>query len=145
MPPPPARSSLRRTSPSRYSCPFSQLRGPGVTPGPPFDRLALHRLDQPDHVSLGVVEHADRGALRDVHRTHDPRPAEALGLLQPRLDIVDGDVERHPAVASLLRGTDPTPDPYPLVEVALARDHPVVHRIVGVDLPPEQIRVEALE
>src|SRR5205814_1203199 len=105
------------------------------------DALHLLAFDEPDQMALGVIEEPDRGPLRHFHRAHDPRAAEALRLLQPLLDILDRDVEGHPSVAALLCRAHAAADADSLVEILLPLDHAVLHRVVRVDLPPEELGI----
>ena len=96
-------------------------------------------------MALGVVEEPDRQPVHDLHGPHDARSAEALGLLQAGLDVVDLDVEGDVALALLPRA-DSAADPDAVgVGVPIARHEAVVHRVVRVDLPTEHVRVEALK
>lgn len=73
-------------------------------------------------------------------------PPQALRRGQRRLDVGDGDVEGDVAGIALGPLSDPTSDADPVLgDVAVARHEPVVHRVVGVDLPPEELRVERLQ
>ena len=105
-------------------------------------------LDEADHVALGVREQGDRDPdARNLVGAHHPRAAEALGLLQRLLDVVDLDVERDVALIALGRGADAAADPDAVgVRVAVARDDRVVRRPDRVaELPPEQLRVVAAQ
>src|SRR5205823_2211169 len=76
--------------------------------------------------------------FHDLLRAHHPRPPEAFRLRQSSLHIGYPDVEGHVTGIALWTHTDAAAD-----SGAVAAGHdPVVHRIVGVDLPPEQVRVE---
>src|SRR5439155_15780091 len=56
-------------------------------------------LDQPDQMALGVLEVAQHDAHPgNLVGTHQPRPAEALGLGEPRLDVGHLDVEHDVAL-----------------------------------------------
>src|SRR5918994_7711113 len=131
--------------------PHPAMKRPPGQRGPPLRRLLarsalLGGLDDADQVPLGVVEEADLGAVRHLVRTHHPRPAEALGLGERGLDVGNLDVEGDVAVVSLRPGSDAAPDPDPVgVDVPLALHDSVFHRVVGVDLPPEEAGVEALK
>src|SRR5436190_10218301 len=103
-------------------------------------------LDDADNVALGIVEQSDLDPLRHAFGPHDPRPAEALGLGERRLDVGDLDVEGDVAGVALRSHPDAAADPDAVgVEVALPLDDPVVHRVVRVELPSEQVRVVGAE
>jgi hypothetical protein len=64
----------------------------------------------------------------------------------PSLHVGDLDVEGHVAGVPLRPRADATADPDAVsVGVPVALNCPVVHRVVGVDFPAEQLRVVALE
>src|SRR5262249_6979645 len=101
--------------------------------------LVLLVLDDPDHVALGVREQPERDHLHLGHG-HDRLPAQLLGLVQHRLRIVRGDVERD-VILSVGRLADARADA-PAIGVV----RPVRH-VAGnlLDLPAEEIPVEALQ
>src|SRR5215207_1292063 len=107
------------------------------------------RLDHADHVTLGV----DEQAYLDIHlgnlvRAHHPRPPEALGLSERRLDVVNRDVERDVAVVSLRGGPDAAGDSVPVDAGVLGvdLDDRVVRRTEWVaELPAEQFREVAAQ
>src|SRR5215208_1167781 len=128
-------------------CPLVTQAGVALRPLPRVRRPArlLLALDQPDQVPLRVAEQGDLHLVHDLLGPEHAGGAQALGLLERLLDVVNRDVEGDVPVGALRSGTDPTADPDVAVRVALTTDHPVVHRVVGVDLPSEQVRVEAME
>src|SRR6185437_5501901 len=71
----------------------------------------------------------------------------ALGLLQRLLDVGHGDVEGDVPAVALRALADAAADAHVAVGglVVLAVDHPVVHRVVAVDLPAEQLAVVLLQ
>src|SRR5712691_2060450 len=104
------------------------------------------RLDDADHVTLGVVEETDHDHVHRLLRAHDARPAEALGLRERSLDVGHQDVEGDVAWISVRPLSDAAADSDAFRgDVAFARHHPVLHRVVSVDLPPEQLGVVALQ
>jgi hypothetical protein len=120
--------------------------------GPPRGALRVSRgpllLDDADDVTLGVGEQSYRDAyLRNLIRTHHPRPAEALRLRQRGFDVGDLDVEGDVAVVALGRAPDAAPDPNPVgVRIPVTRDDRVVGRPDRVaELPAEQLRVVAAQ
>jgi hypothetical protein len=97
-------------------------------------------------VALGIVEEADLDALHRLVRAHHPRPAEALGLRERRLDVGDLDVEGDVAGIPLRARSDAAADSHAVrVGVPLALHDPVLHRVARVDLPPEELGVVTLE
>src|SRR5215217_8485575 len=97
-------------------------------------------LDEGHKMALGVGEHRDARAVRQVHRLHHPAPPETLDLAQSRLEVPDLHVEGDVALASFRGRADAA------VDAALyAR---VGHRVVGArrqHLPVKGVPVEALE
>src|SRR5207245_5899381 len=111
-----------------------------------FRNTALGGPHYPDEVPLGVVEEPDLDLIADLLGSHHARAAEALGLGERCLHVVDADVEGDVAVVALRRGADAAADADSVrAHVGGAIDDPIVHRVVGVDLPPEQLRVVAAE
>src|SRR6185295_6185451 len=106
--------------------------------------LVLH---DPDEVALRVGELAQHDHPHDVLGAHHALPAEALGLLQRFLDVGHGDVEGDVPAVALRALADAAADADVAVGglVVLAVDHPVVHRVVAVDLPAEQLAVVLLQ
>src|SRR3954452_12427378 len=97
-------------------------------------------------MTLGILELAELDHVHDRLRPHDPGAAEALRLLERLFDVVDRDVEGHVPLVTLGPAGDAAADPRAVRRlVPLPRDHAVAHRIVGVDLPPEELRVVAPE
>src|SRR4051794_22317077 len=82
---------------------------------------------------------ADRRAVRHCHRAEYPRATQALGLRKPCLDVVDADVEHRVAGLALRGGADAAGD------LVAEGDHAVVHLVVGIDLPAEQVAEETLQ
>jgi 6-phosphogluconolactonase (cycloisomerase 2 family) len=122
---------VRRATPN----PAAALRAP-----------ALRRLKQPDQVPLRIGELPQRDALHDRLGAHRAPAAEALGLGERLLDVGHLDVEGHVAPVAVGPLPDPAGDPDAVGGyVVLALDEAVVHRIVGVGLPAEQLRVVAPE
>src|SRR2546421_5066670 len=121
--------------------------GTGARVAPAPDPVAsLHPLHNADHVALGIRELAQRDLAHDVLGAHDPLAAEALGLLQRLLDVRHLDVEGDVAFVAVGPLPDAAADPDAVAaRVALARDHPVLHRVVGLDLPAEELGVVAPE
>src|SRR5207302_473543 len=77
---------------------------------------------------------------------HHPLAAQALGLLKRGLDIGHLNIEGDVAVVALHAAADAAADSGAFgIDIALARDHPVLHRVVGVDLPSEQLPVIRLK
>ena len=76
-----------------------------------------------------------------------PFATELVGLGQRRLDIGNLDVEGDVALVALGHvAGDAAADPDPiLAQVLLPIDRAVVHRVVGVDLPAEQLGVVAVK
>ena len=85
--------------------------------------------------------------LRVLFGTHSTRPAEALGLLERRLDVRNADVEDHVALVAH-PSADAAGNPGP-VAGRVAVHEPVVSRLgdrlsdrgVRVELPSEQVAV----
>src|SRR5947209_17044528 len=108
-----------------------------------FGSSALRRLDDADQVPLWVVEKADLDLFHDLLRTHHPRPAEALCLRQRGLHVGDPVVEGDVTRIALRPSSDAATNSGALATVAV--NHPVVHRVIGVDLPSEQVGVKGLQ
>src|SRR2546423_1868466 len=173
LPPPPSspssparrgprpRRPARRRPRARGSCGWSSLRVrvPWMSPAGAlvyvYARAAacLTRrdslgpgLDDADDVALGVGELTDLEALHHLLRSHQPGAPEALGLGERRLDVRDLDVDRDVPVVAFRASGDAATDPHAVgIDVVLAGDDAVVHRVARVDLPAEQLRVVALE
>src|SRR5262245_28061917 len=98
------------------------------------------RLEGRDHRALRVADNQDLADLGDVNRAVEDGPAGPLSALAGRVQIVDDDV------AEPVRGCTPLGLAEPAVLRALRRDHRVVHlaRLPHLDVPAEQLRVEAL-
>src|SRR5215216_2413622 len=108
--------------------------------------LLRRGLDDTDQMAFGVVEEPDLDLLHDLVRAHHPRPAQALRLRERGLDVRHLDVEGDVAVVPLRRRAHAAADPGAVgVRVPLTLHDPVVHRVVGVEFPPEQLRVVAPE
>src|SRR5205085_4189582 len=101
--------------------------------------LVLLVLDDPDGVALGVREQPERDHLHLGHG-HDGLPAELLRLVEHGLRVIRGDVERD-VILTVRRLADTRAD-----TSALRVVRPVRH-VTGdlLDLPAEQVSVEALE
>src|SRR3954454_22352007 len=107
---------------------------------------AIALLDQADPVAFRVLEVPEQRPAGDLLGTVEPAAAELLGLLHGRLDVVDLDVERHAAVGGLHAAHDAATDADAIGAVVVrVADDAVAHRVVGVDLPPEEITEELLE
>src|SRR3954454_18378276 len=100
--------------------------------------LPLHP-HQPDLVPLRVGEERDL-AVRDVHRAHRALAAERLRLRQRGLDVVDLDVEGDVTRIALGRLADAAGD-----AAVLRFDGRIRHFGHVGQLPPEELRVEALQ
>src|SRR6266700_4921373 len=100
--------------------------------------LALHPLNQAHAVARGVREDRQRGTAWDIHWGLNSLPAELLRLVLCGLQVLDLRVDSVPTLVVL---------GYPAADTALAVRvyHPVVHRVVRIDVPIEQISVEAPE
>src|SRR5829696_656352 len=97
-------------------------------------------LDEAHKMALGVGEHRDARAVRQVHRLHHPAPTETLDLAQRRLEVPDLHVESDVPLASFRRRADAAVD--------AALNSGVCHRVVwarGLHLPVEGVPVEGLE
>src|SRR5436190_1474823 len=92
-------------------------------------------------MAFRVGEVGDRRAVRDFHRAEDPLSAQGLGLLEGRFDVFDAHVEHRVAVPVALRRRADAACHVAAADVG----HPVVHRVVGVDLPAEELAEEALQ
>src|SRR5215210_9384799 len=117
----------------------SQRSPPRARPSP-----GLHSVfDEADHVALGIAELAELDHVHDLLRAHDPLATEALGLGEGCLDVGNRDVEGDVAFVAGRPAGDAAADARIAVgrEVAVARHHPVVHLVVGVDLPVEELGV----
>ncbi len=99
----------------------------------------IHPADEPDHVALRVGEHRNGGPARDVHGLHELRAAQGHRLVQTSLQVVALDVDRHERLAILAR-SDAAADARGDVP-----DHPGVLRVVGIDLPTEEVGVVLLQ
>jgi len=92
---------------------------------------------------LGIEALPEHERAHDRLRPEHPRPTEALGPGQRRLDVGHLDVERDVAAVALRAAGDPPADADAVaVEVAVALHQAVAHVVVGVDLPVEQLTVE---
>ena len=114
------------------SGPLAPRSGERVRERGPRPPLAL---DQPDDVALGIAElrhddHADVGARHQRLRAHRRRLVERVG------DARHLHVERR--ARRVHRGADAAADR----SGAGGRDHPVVLRVVRVDVPAEQVAEE---
>src|SRR4051794_17861442 len=132
-----SRSTARNTYARAGARVLVNLTEPDALPA----RQALHTADEPDEVALGILELGDRRPIGDVHRVGDLLAAQLLGLGQGGADVVDLNVEGDIAVA-LLAGADAAADAGPVLGRG---DHAVVHGVVGVDVPAEEVAVVALE
>src|SRR5574341_1573083 len=102
-------------------------------------RRALH---QADDVTLGIGELADLELVRYLVRAHQPPAAEALSPRERGLHVGHLDVEGDVPGIPLRSRSDAAADPNAVgVGVLLTRHEPVVHRVVAVDLPAEQVGV----
>src|SRR4051812_7022261 len=133
------------------AAPAAAARLPRAAPAPapaafaPATPLAA-RPDQADEVALGVLELPQLEAGHDLLGPEHARAAQALGLGQGRRDVGHLDVERHVPLVALGPAGDAAADPGAVgVRVALALDRPVLHGVVGVDGPAEQLGVVALQ
>src|SRR4029453_13569468 len=114
---------------------------PGFRPrgsGPP-GRSAL--LWQPDPVPLGIHQHRHPGRLRDRRGWLHHLAAQPLGPLQIPLEPLDARIERDVLADRAPGGVDAARD----AAVSAGVDHAVALGVVGVDLPAEQVAVEAGE
>src|SRR5687767_14472155 len=97
-------------------------------------------LDEAHNMALGVGEHRDARAVRQVHRLHHPAPTETLDLAQRRLEVPDLHVEGDLALACFRGRADAA------VDAALYAG--VRHRVVRArrpHLPLKGVTVEPLE
>src|SRR6266568_1239940 len=98
-------------------------------------------LDEPDAVALGVEEHRDPCGLRDRRRRLHHLAAEPCCVLKALLQPLDRRIERN-VLADLTAGGK---DAARYAALGAGVHHAVVLRVVGVDLPAEQVAVEARE
>src|SRR5207245_505142 len=99
-----------------------------------------HPLDEADHVALGIGEEGDGRSTGDVHRPHHRFTSQLFSLVEVGLGIVDLDIKRD-MTGSVGRRADAPGDG----AVATRVNHAVVHRVVRIDLPIEQLAEELLE
>src|SRR5918995_3365445 len=105
--------------------------------------MALHHSD---HVPFGIGELADHETFHHLVGPHHARASELPGPGERRLGVGHLHVEGHvPLVALRARAHAPAYSGAVRVGVPLALDSPVIHRVVRVDLPPEELSVIALE
>src|SRR5215216_334055 len=104
-------------------------------------RLLRRGRDEADHVALRIFEDRDRDAHRQLGRRHGRLAAELLGLVERALQVVGLHVERDVGLVLRVR-SHASAD---ALAVCAGVDDPVLHRVVGVDLPAEQLRVEVLQ
>src|SRR6266516_6257919 len=108
------------------------------------DALHLQRLNEADQVALGILELPELDHVRDRLRTHDAGAAEALCLRERLLDVRHRDVDGDVALVPVRPAGDAAADARPVRRlIPLPSHHSVVHRVVGVDLPPEELGVVA--
>src|SRR5215216_4055492 len=98
-------------------------------------------LEQPDPVPLGIQQHGHPGRLRDRGGWLHDLAAQPPGPLQVALEPLDAGIERHVLADRVAGGIDAARD----AALAAGVDHPVALGVVGVDLPAEQLAVEAGE
>jgi hypothetical protein len=98
-------------------------------------------------VALRIEELADLDVRAgDAVRAHNAGPAELRRSRERGLHVRDLDVEGQVAVVAGRGPAHAAADPGTVgVGVALARDDPVAQRVVGVDLPAEQLGVGAAQ
>src|SRR5436190_4921098 len=98
-------------------------------------------------LGVGELAQADLSVSGlDLLGAHHALAAEPLRLDERRLDVLDPDVEGDVAPVAVRALADAAADADPLrAEVLLAAHEAVVHRVVGVDLPAEELAVVALQ
>src|ERR1700730_18064917 len=132
---PPSRAAwpISEAPATAYSTPWRLARRPGSRP------TDAHPLDETDQVAGRIRELCNRRTSGHIHRRHDGLAAPTLRVVKGSLEVGDLHVPGEMLVA-IGRGADATGDaPFGRL------DHPVVHGVVGVDLPPEERRVERLK
>src|SRR6266568_4336371 len=107
-----------------------------------YARLRLRRvvcLRYADNVAFRVGELSEDHHAGDFSDRHDRLPTLRLDLVEVGLRIVDLNVEGD-LIAAAISSADAAAD-----ALASVVDHAVVHRVIGVDLPAEDARVEVLK
>src|SRR5437016_8538579 len=101
--------------------------------------LPYTTLFRSDDVALGVGELSEDHHAGDFSDRHDRLPTLRLDRVEVGLRIVDLNVEGDP-IATAIASADAAAD-----ALASVVDHAIVHRVIGVDIPAEDARVDVLQ
>ena len=96
--------------------------------------------------SSGSVKRPITRPSHHLVRAHHPRRPLAFGLGERLLDVGHLNVEGDVAFVALGPGGNALADADAVrIDVSFARDRPVLELVVRVDVPAEEVRVEALQ